>query len=315
MDFDQLKGFYYAAKLKSFTEAASKLYLTQPAVSLQVKALENEIGTKLFERVGRTVRLTYAGEVMFVQAEHLVCVFDNIEQEARALKALEKGRLLLGASDTTSAYSLPDLLKAFKSSYPKVEVKIESMYSSGVARKLLDRELDLGFVTVSQGEPREKEQRFSAVPLFAQKLVCIVPSGHPFSRLRSVAASDLAGEPLILLGSESLTRKRIDGYFERAGRSPSVTYELSNFEIIKRFVAAGLGVSLVPEIAVAQPVPGLQVVALKRRLTVEVGILHHRDRVLSRPAAAFLEMARRHFAVPPAAGGEAPPARPSPGNN
>lgn len=290
MDFDQLKGFYYTAKLKSFTGAAKKLYLTQPAISLKVKALENAVGEKLLERVGRRVTLTPAGEVLYHQAESLMAKLDEVERVVEDLKSLERGRLSIGASDTISIYFLPELLKSFSSCHPKIELAIESLFSTNVIRKVLDREVDLGIVTLCQ-----VDKRLSFEPLFAQKFVCIVPEGHRFSGQSSVKISDLADEPLILLGKESQARKRIEAYFLRQEKTVQPVMELSSFEIIKRYVAAGLGASIVPERAVTHLLPGVTVIPLRQSLSVKVGVVFHRDRTLSHAATVFLNMAREFF--------------------
>src|SRR5262249_34138881 len=124
MEFDHLKGFYYVAKLGSFTEAAGRLFLTQPAISLQVKALEKELGERLFDRFGRSIRLTHAGSVLYNQVEVLVGKLDEIQRTVVELKKLERGKLSLGASDTTSIYFLPSLLKVFLKRHPKIDLSI-----------------------------------------------------------------------------------------------------------------------------------------------------------------------------------------------
>src|SRR2546422_996910 len=135
MEFDQLRGFYQVAKLRSFTEAASKLYLTQPAISLQVKALEKELGEKLFERVGRRISLTLAGEILSRRAEEIVGKVDEIRSVMGELSTLERGRFRLGASDTTSLYFIPDLIKEFRAAHPNIELQIQNRISKEVARR------------------------------------------------------------------------------------------------------------------------------------------------------------------------------------
>ncbi len=290
MDFDQLKGFYYTAKLRSFTAAAKKLYLTQPAISLKVKALENTVGEKLLERVSRKVRLTPAGKIIYKLAEDLLGKVDEIAQVVLDIKGLERGRLSIGASDTTSMYFLPTLLKDFQFAHPKIELEIRSVFSANVLEQVLDREVDLGIVTLPQGVGN-----IVVEPLFSQRLICLVSKRHRFCEFNAVRISDLVKEPLILLSKTSLTRKILDECFSRATNRLQVTLELSSFEIIKHYVAAELGVSVVPERAVDQLLPGLRTVPLRRKLTVDMGIIYRSDRVLSHPATVFLRMAREYF--------------------
>lgn len=290
MEFDHLKGFYFVAKLGSFTEAASRLYLTQPAISLQVKALEKEIGERLFDRVGRTIRLTPAGEVLFKHVEELIGKLDEIQRVVDEIKNLECGRVDLGASDTTSMYVLPGLLKAFLSAHAKVDVSIVSLFSLEVTRKVLEREIDLGIVTLA-----EMPEVLATVPLFRQKFVCIAAKTHPLAARKLVAARELASLPLIGLDKQSLTRRQVDGYLAKAGVNCAPFLELSNFEIVKSYVAAGLGVALVPELAVEGCSDRLSIVALEEAPSVQLGIVYRRDREFSRPARAFLDMAEEYF--------------------
>jgi DNA-binding transcriptional LysR family regulator len=292
MDLDQLKGFYYTAKLRSFTAAAKKLYLTQPAISLKVKALENTVGEKLLERVRRTIRLTAAGEILFQYAEELIGKVDELEHVVDELKGLEKGRLSIGASDTTSIYFLPDLLKSFRKAHPNVELEIQSSFSEGVVAKVLDREVDAGIVTLPQNNSHLKVE-----PLFSQRFVCIVSEGHRFCDFHGLRISDLIQEPLILLGRQSLTRKLLEDCLVYRGKKLRIVLELGSYEIIKHYVAAGLGVSLVPEKAVDHVVSGLRIVPLKKKLNVEVGVVYRTTHLLSHPAVVFLNMVRDHFKV------------------
>jgi len=119
---------------------------------------------------------------------------------------------------------------------------------------------------------------------------------HDFCNQKTVKIADLAGEPLILLGKGSVTRQRVESYLQRGGKVPKVAMELSSFEIIKRYVAAELGVSLVPKKAVTDLIPGLAAVSLQQSLNIKVGIVYRRDRTLSHPATVFLKMAKVYFA-------------------
>ncbi|MGQ9590617.1 MAG: LysR family transcriptional regulator [Planctomycetota bacterium] len=290
MEFDHLKGFYFVAKLGSFTEAASRLYLTQPAISLQVKALEKEVGERLFDRVGRTIRLTPAGSVIFKHVEELIGKLNEIQRVVGEIKNLECGRVDLGASDTTSMYVLPGLIEAFRSAHPKVDVSIVSLFSLEVTRKVLDREVDLGIVTIA-----EVPEVLATVPLYRQRFVCIAAKAHPLAARKLVSAKDLASSPIIGLSKHSLTRRQVDGYLAQAGASCTPFLELSNFEIVKSYVAAGLGVALVPEVAVEGCSDRFSIVALEEAPSVQLGIVYRKDREFSRPARTFLAMAEEYF--------------------
>ncbi|HLU49544.1 MAG TPA: LysR substrate-binding domain-containing protein [Planctomycetota bacterium] len=290
MDLEQLRAFYYAAKLQGFTAAAKKLHLTQPAISQKVKSLEQWVGEALMERVGRRIFLTPAGEILYAQAEALIARVDEIEQVVRDLRSLETGRLAVGASDTTSLYVLPELLDEFRHLHPGIEVAIESGFSPAVVGRVLDREIDLAIVPLPQEDERLESESF-----YSERFVCIVNDAHPFAERSEVSRASIADEPLILLGKESFTRRLIETYLGPAGTPLRVAFELSSFEIVKRYVAMGFGISLVPAMVLDPPRPGLRAVPLAERLELRYGAVYRRDRVLSRPAKAFLELVRaRH---------------------
>lgn len=293
MEFDQLKGFYNVAKLRSFTEAAQKLYLTQPAISLQVKALEEELGERLFERVGRSIKLTHPGEILFRLAEEIVGKMDEIQAIMGELHSLERGRFILGTSDTTSLYFIPDLVKEFRKAHPNIELHLVNRISQEVIRRVLECEVDLGIVSLPVSETR-----LQAVPLMKHPLVCVVSGDHPLSCRKVVRPNDLAGEPMIALERESTTRKRIDEYLSENGVEPRTVIELGSFEIIKKFVAIGLGISLIPQRVVENGAEGIRAIPLaKGPPHIELGAVFRKDRFLPHPAKAFLEMAEKHFGV------------------
>lgn len=273
MEFDHLRGFFYVAKFGGFTEAASRLYVTQPAISLQVKALEKEVGEKLFDRAGRTIKLTHAGQLLYRHVEELIAKLNEIQRTVGEIKSVEGGRLYVGASDTTSMYFLPDLLKAFLREHPKVELSITSVLSAQVIRKVIEREIDFGIVTLG-----EVPEPLAAHPLFRQRFVCIASKSHALAERKVVNVADLAGEPLILLERQSVTRRQLDAYFRGAEFAVRPFLELSNFEIIKCYVAAGLGISFVPEEATSRAMEGIRSIAMEKPPTVEVGTVHRKDR-------------------------------------
>lgn len=303
MEFDHLKGFYFVAKLGSFTEAADRLFLTQPAISIQVKALERELGERLFIRAGRISRLTPAGTILFQRVEGLMAKLEEVQDAVKEIQRLERGCLTVGASDTTSIYFLPEILQAFLRAHPMIDLAIRSVLTRQVVRMVLDRELDLGIITVCSVAPQ-----LQVIPLFDQRLVCITSPGHPLASRSTVELAELTRERLVLLEKGSVTRDRIDHFLLLAGHSPRPVMELSNFEIIKRYVSVGLGVSLIPEAATRLEGDRISAIPLAEPLTLEIGIVLREDRHLSHAARAFLDIAHASFqggAPAPAPGLEA----------
>ena len=171
MDLDQLRGFFETAREKSFTRAAKKLFLTQPAVSLQVKALEEELGERLFERSGKQVILTEAGRLLLGKAEEIFEAVEAAREEVAALKELRVGRVSVGASDTNCAYVLPYSVTAFRGAYPGVEIRLMDRMSPGVAQLVLDGVVDFGLATLPVAEPR-----LESYPLFRSRRCGDFPS-------------------------------------------------------------------------------------------------------------------------------------------
>lgn len=294
MEFDHLKGFYHVAKLGSFTVAAERLYLTQPAISHQIKALEGQLGERLFDRIGRSIKLTAAGHTLYEQVGEILEKLEDLERTMAEIQAIDRGSLALGASDTTSMYRLPRLLKKFVTAYPKVDLSISSRMSHEVARQVMEHEVDLGLVTLFPLGPK-----LGAIPLFEEQMVCIVPADHPLAARKSVDPAEIASHPLILLERGSVTREKIETFFLKAGCTHRPFIELTNFEIMKRFVVEGLGVALVPEPVARGSSDGFRVLGLRPALSVEVDLIFRQDRKLSRAARAFLAMAQEFFKASP----------------
>lgn len=290
MDLDHLKGFFYAARLGSFTEAAAKLFLSQPAISHQIKALEKTVGERLFDRTGRSIRLTHAGEVLYREVERVLGSLDDLEVTLTEFRDLERGGLRLGASDTVCLYYLPCVLQRFHELHPRIELKLTSRMSSQVARMVLDRDLDLGLVTLSQ-----VPERLESEPLLAMDILLLVPSSHALAGREAVSFSELLGCRQLSLEKGSQTRAFLQERLGRLGVLAPPALELSNFEVLRRYVAAGLGVGLVPAVVAHAAGAGAVAVKMTEPLSIEVGVIYRKDSVLSRPARSFLELARAHF--------------------
>ena len=287
MELHQLQGFYEVAREGSFTRAADKLYLTQPAISLQLKGLEEELGETLFERRRRNARLTPAGEILFRRAK---AVFDELaaaRDEIGGLRQVLRGRLVIGTSDTNCSYVLPPVLRGFRDRYPEVEIDIRNKMSSEVGRMVLGDEVDLGLATL----PVRHRSLVNEV-LFARRDVLICRPDHELAGKRSTTLKRVAAQPLLALEQGSTTRKLMDEMFLRAGLDAEVAMNLGSIEVLKRFVEIGLGLALVPEVAVgAETAAGrLAAVPVAGLPARDIGLVEHKGRRRSPAAAAFVEM-------------------------
>ncbi len=292
MDLDRLKGFVETAREKSFTRAAEKLYLTQPAVSLQVKALEDELGEALFERRGKQILLTEAGRLLFARAEAILEMADRIRQDMADIGQLRTGRLSIGTSDTNCAYVLPPAVKAFRQAHPGVEIRLTDRMSPEVVRLVLEGAVDFGLATLPVTEPRVRTR-----PLFIREDVAISSATHRLASAKTVDLHSLADCAMLMLERGSTSRGLMDRMFAAEGLQPYVIMELGSIEVIKRFVEIGLGTAVVPEVSVRDEVRSGRLTAIRvTGLPVrQVGMVHRDGGRLSRAAAAFIGFLEMHL--------------------
>ncbi len=287
MDLDQVLAFLAIVRHGSISRAARDLFRSQPAISIKIRSLEAELGHQLLERRQRGVALTPAGEVFRRRAETILGELESLRSELADLSARKVGRVSLGASDTVCLYLLPQLLKEFGLKYPGIEVKLHTQISRRVLDLVLTDQIDIGIVTL----PAETEG-IVARKLYQDEFTLVFPPGHPLERLRRIRPDDLRDQSIIHLKPDTLTRKWIDGKLEQFGLKGVVQMEVSTIEVIKRLVEVGMGISLLPAMAVAGEVLAgrlrsapLQGVSLKRLM----GLVHRRDKYFSLALSAFVE--------------------------
>ncbi|MGQ9779287.1 MAG: LysR family transcriptional regulator [Bacillota bacterium] len=289
MELHQLRIFLQVVENASFSRAAAALHLTQPAVSQQIRALEDELGLELVRRVGRTVRPTKAGEVLLEHARTILAMVERGKAALAEFRAERRGRLILGAGNTTITFRLPPLLREYRRREAAVEVVVKAGNSHELLALLEEGQLDVALVT-SPGKGRA----FRSIPLFHDEIVLILPADHPLNARVGLTPEDLLGVPSILFARGSGFRRFLDETFARAGYRPEVVMELESVEGIKQLVQIGLGLSFLPRIAVeaelkegslrTQPVAGL-VPALRTTHAV-----YRPEQFLPAPLRAFLEL-------------------------
>lgn len=242
MEIRQLKAFIAISETGTFTAGAARVHVTQAAISMQLKQLEQEIGAPLFIRAPRRVILTEAGEALLERARAILREHDAALAEIAELAGAEHGRLRIGsASAMVSADPLPRILKELRARHQRAEVSISSGTSESLVRQILAGELDVAFVSL----PVETRGITTEV-LSRDELVAIASPCHKLAKQRVVTAEALAKEKLILGERGGNTRRLIDEFFSEAGVHPTVTMELSRLAAIKRMVEAEMGVGIVP---------------------------------------------------------------------
>ncbi len=291
MELNQLRGFYEIARERSFTRAADKLFLTQPAISLQIKALEEELGEPLFERARKNILMTPAGEILFRRAREIFERLDLARQEIAALQRELRGRLVVGTSDTNCTYILPEILRAFRRQHPHVELDIRNRMSSEIIPLVLNNEVDFGIVTLPV-----RHRDLVSEPLFARPDVLICAPGHKWARRKWVRLQDVGEQPLLALERGSTSRQLLEDDLRRVGTVAEVAMNLGGIDVIKRLVEIDLGVALVPRVAVQQEVEAGKLVAIGVRAMAprQIGLVEHRGRRRGPAALAFLEMVKAH---------------------
>lgn len=233
----QLRVFVAAARQLSFGRAAAELHLTPPAVSMQIKELEEQVGLPLFDRSSRQVTLTTAGEYLLVYAKRMLAVLKDAEDAVARLRGLEDGRLTIGMV-STAKYYLPRLLALFRKEHPGIEVRLTVGNRSQLVTLMQQSEVDLAVM----GRPPE-ELATRAEPFAAHPLGIVAAPDHPLARADRVPATALNDCPFIIREPGSGTRAAMEQYFERHGIAPPIAMEMASNETIKQAVMAGMGVS------------------------------------------------------------------------
>ena len=294
MDFDQLTTFLEVAKLGSFSRAGQKLFRSQPAVSAQIRQLEQEYGEKLLDRVGKSVRLTPAGEALFEYAGRLLTMRNESLRAVADQASAPRGVLAIGANEATCLYVLPHVFAEYHRLYPSVQISIYRNFSHKVLQKVEDGTIDVGIVTLPV-----KSRSLKVHIIFRDRLMLMVGPQNPLARKKTARTSEIAEQPLILPRT-GFTRQLLDKYFRPYRSRLRITMELPSVSMIKRFVAAGLGVSLISASFARDEVRAgkVRLIALEDvELWRELGLVYRRDRSLPRAAQAFIALIRHRGVI------------------
>jgi DNA-binding transcriptional LysR family regulator len=296
MDTRQLAAFCAVVERRSFSQAADRLGVTQPAVSLQVRALEKRLGTQLLDRSGRRVEPTEAGWRLYRGAQRMLALEDQLVADVGASgEGALAGDLVLGASTGPAAIAVPVVLCEFQRENPDVRVFLTVSDTHSVVERVAARELELGIVGASR---RHRGVRFE--PFFYDQVILACPAGHPFSG-RSVTLEELRGETLILMQDGAGVRQIVEDALRRLGvrlRDLDVRLELGLQESVRRAVEAGFGVTFISRTAVeADLAAGRLSEARVEGLdaTREIALASSSGRARTRVADAFVEFARERL--------------------
>ena len=243
MEDHKLKVFCTVAETKSFSKTSEIIHLTQPAVSLQIQALEEIYETKLFDRSSSTVTLTPAGEVLYKYAKEILSLYANAEKVIGELTGLVKGSISIGASSTIGNYVLPVVITDFKKTHPKIKIHLLVGNTKRVVELLNSGNIDLGLV-----EGEVTRQKMIVEKILSDELMLIVPSYHPWAKKKDISISELTKEPFIFREGGSGTRQMIEKFLAMHGIAPQemkISMVLGSTVAIKEAVENGLGISIV----------------------------------------------------------------------
>ena len=288
-NFHQLRIFRAVARTGSFSRASKELFISQPAVSVQVKALEEFFGAPLIDRSGRGLRLTEVGQVVLEHAERIFNISDGMMEAVQDVKGLRAGRLSIASSTTPGDYLLPALIGEFKRRHPHVEVELRITNTPGIVRQLLQHETDLGFV----GDPLEHDE-LEVLPFRRDEIVLFARADHPLVCGPEASLDELGREGLVLREPGSATRKWAEEGLKGLGLHYKVVMELGSNEAVKRAVAAGLGLGMLSRYALdVELASGALCVASVPGLSCQrwLYVAHNRRAHLTRAQRAFMDMA------------------------
>lgn len=286
MELRHLRYFLAVAEDAHFRRAAERLHVSQPTLSLQVQELEKELGTALFDRIGRRVRLTQAGQVFRDYARRALAVLDEGKAALGEIDGMLRGSLSLGVVQTVNAYLIPPVIARFSTDYPNVRLRVEELAAGEIENGILGGSLDLG---ISFLPPAHKE--IESERLFDEEFVLAVQPAHRFGSRDRLRVVELAGEPLCLLGKEFCTRRIINESFSRAGVEPTVVVEMNSVEGVVAVVEAGGPATILPALAMSGR--SLKAVRIEKPTPKRtVSLLKLKGHALLRARTVFSEMVR-----------------------
>jgi DNA-binding transcriptional LysR family regulator len=291
MDLDQLHTFLEIVRLKSFSKAAQTCYRTQPAISAQVRQLEQELNTTLFERLGTKIALTTAGKIFAQYAEQILDLRRRAQDAINELERVPRGELVIAANEATCIYVLPVVFSEYKKKFPNVQLSVDRAYGARVVDAVLDNQADFGITQLPV-----QEKKLQVAKIHSDEIMLLLPGRHPLANKKFVVPQDLVGHPL-LLPKSGTTRARLDVWLEPVEGQIQTSMELDSTEMIKRFVMAGLGYSFLAASHCREEVGSGKLSAVPlgpEPMYRNVALIHRKDKALSKAALGFIQVILEH---------------------
>lgn len=292
INLHQLATFQVVAKHCSYVRAAEELHFSQPAVSAQIRQLEESMGVKLFDKIGRKTHLTQAGEELYLYSQKIFSLIDETLGTMEALRSPHYGRLSVGADTTVGTYVIPSILGKFHQMYPQVEITLEVVNRGYLVEALMNNRIDM----VIMGKVPTEVPVFVA-PFAPNELVLVAPPTHRLAGCVRVPFAELAREHFLLRELGSGTRAALEGAFQEAGLPLQISMQVGNNSAIKQGVAAGLGIALISRVALEMEIETNRLVILDVEgfpIMRQWRLVHLKDKNLSATARVFKSFALQH---------------------
>ncbi|WP_339485785.1 LysR family transcriptional regulator [Pseudomonas sp. EL_65y_Pfl2_R95] len=284
MDLATLNAFIAIAEVGSFSDAAERLHLTQPAVSKRIASLEQQLNVRLFDRLGREVSLTEAGRALLPRAYQILNVLDDTRRALTNLSGEISGRLTLATSHHIGLHRLPPLLRAFTRSHPQVALDIQFLDSEVAYEEVLHGRAELAVITLAP----ETREPVSAMAVWDDPLDFVVAPEHPLAHYPGVSLADIAHQPAVFPGGNTFTHHIVQRLFEAQGLTPNIAMSTNYLETIKMMVSIGLAWSVLPRTMLDEQVSRLALPGIQ--LSRQLGYISHSERTLSNAARAFMQL-------------------------
>ncbi len=286
MDIDSIKTFLSLADTGSFSRTAESLFITQPAVSKRIAALEHSLDCQLFDRLGKEVLLTQAGEALLPGYQRILTELDESRRIISSLKTEVSGHLKFGTSHHIGLHRLPPILRQYTEQYPGVELDIQFMDSEQAASLILKGEIELALITL----PEQVADPLAMLPIWADPMKCVVAKDHVLAKQKNITRKDLNKYGIILQSHNTYTRHIVEDAL-KLNAGTRVIMESNYLETIKAMIQNKLGWGVLPESMIDNSLHQIPVKGAKMKR--ELGMLFHASRTFSNPANALLELLKR----------------------
>jgi DNA-binding transcriptional LysR family regulator len=287
MDFDQLHTFLEIVRLKSFSKAAQTCFRTQPAISAQVRQLEQELRADLFERFGSRISLTTAGKIFAEYAAQMLALRRQAQDAIAELENNPRGELVIAANEATCIYLLPRVFSDYRRLFPAVQLDVDRSYGSRVVEAVMDNSADFGLTQLPVDE-----KRLQVVDVHRDEVRLVVPADHPLASHKTVSPQALV-EYFLLLPKQGKTRTRLNRWLEPVEEEIRISMELDSTEMMKSFVMAGLGLSFLAVSSCREEIAAGKLRAIPlapEPMTRRLGLIYRKDKSLSKAALGFIQV-------------------------